>query len=441
MQLNLPGLRLDGGLPLNQPMQGFVDLRFEDNALLAGFLPMLKEPQGRLAGRLLLAGTVDEPKVSGGVQIVNGRVVLPDLGVRVTEGQMLLRADTSNVLTLQGSALLGTGKATLDGRIDLADFPKWQASLHVGGKDLTVMRLPNASVQASPDLTLKLAPGVSQVTGRVDVPRALFDVGGFGAGALRRSGDVRILGETPTEPPGTVDADVLLVLGDDVRIEGLGFKGRVQGQLRVLDRPDLASPIGLGELQVVDARYRAYGQDLTIEQGRLLFASSPLSNPGLDIRAVRRVTENDVVVGLHITGQATAPKIALFSQPSLPQTEMLSYLVTGRSSKMAGGASTQLMLQLAQGAGLMAAGDLATNSVARDLGLDEMSFETALGTNELSLVLGKYFTPRLYLRYVQGLGNGVQTFVLTYDWTRSIQLRGQVGTQASGLDIFYRFER
>jgi translocation and assembly module TamB len=161
----------------------------------------------------------------------------------------------------------------------------------------------------------------------------------------------------------------------------------------------------------------------------------------LDIRAVRRVTENDVVVGLHITGQATAPKIALFSQPSLPQTEMLSYLVTGRSSKMAGGASTQLMLQLAQGAGLMAAGDLATNSVARDLGLDEMSFETALGTNELSLVLGKYFTPRLYLRYVQGLGNGVQTFVLTYDWTRSIQLRGQVGTQASGLDIFYRFER
>jgi len=31
--------------------------------------------------------------------------------------------------------------------------------------------------------------------------------------------------------------------------------------------------------------------------------------------------------------------------------------------------------------------------------------------------------------------------VLTYDWTRSIQVRGQVGTQSSGLDIFYRFER
>jgi len=441
MQMNLPGLSLDGGLPPNQPMQGFVDLRFEDNALLAGFLPMLKEPGGRLAGRLLLAGTLDEPKVSGGIQVVDGHVVLPDLGVRVTEGRVLLRAYASNYLTVEGSALLGTGKATLDGRIDLADFPKWQARLHVAGSNLSVMRLPEASVQASPDLTLTLAPGVSKISGRVDVPQALFDVGGFGAGAVRRSSDVRVLGAELVEPASAVEADVLLTLGEDVRIEGLGFKGRVTGQVRVLDNPGQAAPVAQGELQVVDGRYRAYGQDLTIEQGRLLFANSRLSDPGLDIRAVRRVTENDVVVGLHITGRATTPKIALYSQPSLPQSEMLSYLVTGRSSKTGGGASTQMMLQIAQAAGLMAASDLAENSVARDLGLDEMSFESALGTNELSFVLGKYLTPRIYLRYVQGLGNGVQTLVLTYDWTRAIQIRGQVGTQSSGLDIFYRFER
>ena len=441
LQVNLPGLNLDGGLPPNQPMQGFVDLRFEDNALLAGFLPMLKEPQGRLAGRLLIAGTVDEPKVSGGVQVVNGRVVLPDLGVRVTEGQLLLRAYASNYLTLEGSALLGTGRATLDGRIDLAEFPKWQARVHVGGENLTVMRLPNASVQATPDLTLNLSPGVHRISGRVDVPQALFDVGGFGAGAVRRSSDVRVLGEEAPEPAGVMEADVLLVLGEDVRIEGLGFTGRVQGQVRVLDQPGQATPVAQGELTVVDARYRAYGQDLTIEQGRLMFANSPLANPGLDIRAIRRQTQDDVVVGLHITGRATAPKITLFSQPSLPQSEMLSYLVSGRSSKTGGGASTQMMLQIAQAAGLMAATDLAENSVARDLGLDEMSFETALGTNELSLVLGKYLTPRIYLRYVQGLGNGVQSVVMTYDWTRAIQLRAEVGTQSSGLDIFYRFER
>ncbi|MGD9887670.1 MAG: translocation/assembly module TamB domain-containing protein [Halothiobacillaceae bacterium] len=441
MQVNLPGLNLEAGLPPKQPMQGYVDLRFEDNALLAGFLPMLKEPQGRLAGRLLLAGTLDEPKVSGGVQLVEGRMVLPDLGVRVTEGRMLLRAYASNYLTLEGSALLGTGKATLDGRIDLADFPKWQAQLRVGGENLTVMRLPNASVQASPDLTLQLTPGMQRISGRVDVPQALFDVGGFGAGAVKRSNDVRILGDEPPEPAGVMEADVLLVLGENVRIEGMGFKGRVQGQLRVLDRPTLAAPLGQGELQVLDARYRAYGQDLTIEQGRLMFASSPLSNPGLDIRAVRRQTADDVVVGLIVTGSATTPKIALFSQPSLPQSEMLSYLVTGRSSKTGSGVNTQTMLQIAQAAGLATASDLAENSVARDLGLDELGFEAALGSNDLSLAIGKYLSPRIYLRYLQGLGNGVQDIVLTYDWTRAIQLRGQVGTRASGLDVFYRFER
>ncbi len=441
IQLNLPGLNLDDGVPPAQPVQGFVDLRFEDNALLAGFLPMLKEPGGRLAGRLLIAGTLDEPKVSGGVQVVDGRMVLPDLGVRVTEGRVLLRAYAADYLTLEGSALLGAGRAQLTGRIDLADFPKWQARLHVGGENLTVMRLPNASVQASPDLTLNLSPGVHRVSGQVVVPQALFDVGGFGAGAVRRSNDVRVLGEEAPEPSGVIEADVLLVLGEHVRIEGLGFKGRVQGQVRVLDQPGQAAPLAQGELSVVDARYRAYGQDLTIEQGRLLFANSPLSNPGLDIRAVRRQTQDDVVVGLHITGRASAPRITLFSQPSLPQSEMLSYLVSGRSSKTGSGASTQTMLQIAQAAGLMAASDLAEGSVARDLGLDELGFETALGTNDLSLAIGKYLTPRIYLRYLQGLGNGVQDLVMTYDWTRAIQVRGQVGTRASGLDVFYRFER
>ncbi|MEW5838986.1 MAG: translocation/assembly module TamB domain-containing protein [Pseudomonadota bacterium] len=440
-QVNLPGLSLDGGLPPAQPLQGFVDLRFEDNALLAAFLPMLKEPQGRLAGRLLLAGSLQNPKVSGGVQIVDGRVVLPDLGVRVSEGRLLLRAYASDYLTLEGSALLGAGRAKVDGRIDLADLPHWRARLHVGGENLTVMRLPNASVQATPDLTLQLAPGMQKVSGRVDVPQALFDVGGFGAGAVRRSSDVRVLGEEPPAPAGAIEADVLLVLGEQVRIEGLGFKGRVSGQLRVLDHPGQAAPLAQGELQVVDARYRAYGQDLSIQQGRLLFANSPLANPGLDIRAIRTQTQDDVVVGLHITGRASAPRIALFSQPSLPQSEMLSYLVTGRSSKTGGGASTQTMLQIAQAAGLMAASDLAEGSVARDLGLDELGFEAGLGSNDISLAIGKYLTPRIYLRYLQGLGSGVQDFVMTFDWTRAIQLRGQVGTRASGVDVFYRFER
>ncbi len=440
-QIRLPGLSLDGGVPAKQPLQGYVDLRFEDNALLAGFLPMLKEPQGRLAGRLLLDGTLDAPKISGGVQVVDGRVILPDLGVRVSEGRMLLRADATNVLKLDGSALLGSGRARLSGTIDLRDMPHWRADMQVSGENLTVMRLPQASVQASPDLQLALAPGKQQVRGAVTVPQALFDIGGFGAGALRRSADVRILGEAPPEPQSLMDVDVDLVLGEQVRIEGMGFKGRVTGQIRVLDNPSYPQPVAQGELQVVDGRYRAYGQDLLIDQGRVMFANSPLSNPGLDIRAVRRVTQDDVVVGLHITGRATSPRINLFSQPAMQQSEMLSYLVSGRSSRSGGGASTQAMLQIAQAAGLMAASDLAEGSIAKQVGLDEMGVETALGSNELSLVLGKYLTPRLHLRYLQGLSTGVQDLVMTFDWTRAIQVRGQYGTRASSVDVFYRFER
>ena len=39
-------------------------------------------------------------------------------------------------------------------------------------------------------------------------------------------------------------------------------------------------------------RYKAYGQDLTIEDGRLLFAGTPLDNPRLAIVAMRKIDDD-----------------------------------------------------------------------------------------------------------------------------------------------------
>ena len=85
--------------------------------------------------------------------------------------------------------------------------------------------------------------------------------------------------------------------------------------------------IGTGEITILEGRYRAYGQRLDTQNGRLLFTGSPLDNPGLDLRAVREV--DNITVGLEVRGRLQQPQIELFSIPTLGQTDMLSYLLLG----------------------------------------------------------------------------------------------------------------
>lgn len=62
-----------------------------------------------------------------------------------------------------------------------------------------------------------------------------------------------------------------------------------------------------------EGTFHAYGQDLRITKGLLIFAG-PADNPTLEIEAVRNseTTEDDVTAGVQVTGTASAPKVELF---------------------------------------------------------------------------------------------------------------------------------
>lgn len=438
--VRLPGHRLEDGAPSGQPLEGLGEIHFNDPRMLAGLVPALKEPQGVLAGRVNMAGTLGQPLLFGGAQLSEASVVLPDLGIRVEEARLQLNAGPDHHMTLKGGARLGQGRLDIDGTANLANLPDWRAEVRIKGENLTAMRLPEASLQASPDLRISLKPQETRLEGKVVVPEALFDIAGGGPAAPSVSDDVRILGEEEdADRAHAMHTRFEVVLGDKIRVRGKGFNGRIGGRLVVIDRPDLPGPIGQGELTIPEGRYRAYGQDLQIEKGRIIYADTPLDDPALDIRAVRRGIQDDVVAGVRITGRASKPELVMFSEPALEQAEVLAYLVTGKSLKKGTGGEASLMIQAARSAGF-AGGDLLAGQIGSAFGLEEAAIESDTGTKELSLVLGRYLTPRLYMRYVQGLEAGLQTFIVRYELTRRINVQVQSGVKA-GVDVFYSFER
>ena len=70
------------------------------------------------------------------------------------------------------------------------------------------------------------------------------------------------------------------------QISGGRFQQPRGGGIKVALHPDYPVPKAMGKFASWDGHYRSYGQDLTIDKGRILFLGGPADSPGLDIKAI-----------------------------------------------------------------------------------------------------------------------------------------------------------
>ncbi len=168
----------------------------------------------------------------------------------------------------------------------------------------------------------------------MDVPWARIVVHDLPESAVGVSSDVVMLNndlqpETPQTASIPINSNLTVHVGNNVRIDAFGLKARLTGDLKVAqDKQGL----GLnGQINIPDGRFRAYGRDLLVRKGELLF-SGPPDQPLLNIEAIRNpdATEDDVIAGVRVTGTADEPKAEIFSDPAMPQAEALSYLLRGQ---------------------------------------------------------------------------------------------------------------
>ena len=93
----------------------------------------------------------------------------------------------------------------------------------------------------------------------------------------------------------------MIHVGDNVRLDALWSEGRLNGDLKMVQDQQ---GLGLnGQINIPEGRFHAYGQDLIVRKGELLF-SGPPDQPLLNIEAIRNPesTENDVIAGVRVTG-------------------------------------------------------------------------------------------------------------------------------------------
>jgi translocation and assembly module TamB len=182
--------------------------------------------------------------------------------------------------------------------------------------------------------------------------------------------------------------------------------------------------------------YKAYGQELSIERGRLIF-QGPYDNPGLDIRALRII--DDQSAGLDIGGTLQRPKSTVFAIPARTDSEAMAMLLTGKPLSQSSREDAYSIIGAISKLG-MTQGDGMTTDIAHKFGLDEVGVKADKGLDQSELWVGKYITPKLFVRYIVGIFDQAFSLGMTYKLNDKLQLEAESGKTQS-MDIIYKIER
>jgi translocation and assembly module TamB len=428
------------------PITGRVRGQIPDLAPLAVFVPQLANVHGRVDADIAVSGTAQAPELSGLVSANELAADIPAIGLKLRNGQLQVRPAPSGEIGIEGGIVSGDGRLTFAGKAD----PSGKLDMHVGGERVLAADIPGARVIVAPDLTIARTSQRMTVSGQVTIPEAKIDVQKLPRGgdkAQAASSDVIVVDEQTREQEAEkapLFAEITVNIGEKVELTGFGLQSTVQGRLDVRESPGQPT-LGSGEVRVA-GRYKAYGQDLTIQRGQLLYAWTPLQNPRLNIEATRTIEDEEgvepVTAGLRIRGSAQNPELTVFSDPAMSQANALSYLVAGKPIDQIGADDSDAsMMQTAARSIGTAGGGLLAKSLGKRLGVDELAVKDEEMIGGAALTVGQYLSPRLYLSYGVGLFEPGDVITLRYKLNDALALKTQRGPEDTRAGIEYRIEK
>ncbi|TXL68662.1 translocation/assembly module TamB domain-containing protein [Zeimonas arvi] len=474
--------RLDAG--------GQADLRLQRGALSGRVdlvLPSLAVanrmigPEWAVAGRLRVAadlsGTLREPGFAGTLEGRELAMIQRRLGWRLGDGVLDARFDGDRLEVKTLRLASGEGSVTLSGTLLLEGA---RGDFRLLADRLPVPIGPGQRIVVSGDTRIESRAAELQWTGKIRADEGLIELRGGEAPSL--PGDVVIVdASAPPAPRGAgaagsaaaqsgpaqsesalrLGADLEVDLGERIRVRGSGVDARLAGTLRLRGTlPD--APRATGTVRIRDGTYTAYGQKLEISRGRVIF-NGPLDNPVLDITAMRRGPA--VEAGVAVTGTVLSPRVKLVSEPEVPDSQKLSWLVLGVGPEDARTGGQVAALQAAAATLFGGEGGGLVSGIQESLGLDVLTIRNAAasgfdanfgasfpgqagtgsapatGATQDVVAIGKRLGSRMLITYEQGLRGIWSLLRFQYDITRRLSVRAQTGTDtAVDLLYFYSFD-
>lgn len=463
----------------NAPLTVRLDGQVREEGMLSAVFPgLVQETKGSMTINAQAAGTLEQPRFTGVARLSNAGAYLPTAGITIKAVRAHVVLSENSLSVQEFHAESGPGRIDGSGVVSLKGGEIEKFTGQLAGERFQAVHLPDLRLLVSPSLRINGTSKLAFVDGEIDVPQLLV-YGPPTENVVRASPDVVIVGAKEKQKrklPLELQVRVRVVLGDDVRIKMQGIDAKLDGAV-LLNAKDVEDISGTGEIKIVKGQYRAYGVELQVARGKMIF-SGPLEKGGLDILAIRKIegvvkstqiqdrligtaatrtprppgiqpgppaatsTETQIV-GVQVTGALQKPRISLYSNPPLSDSDTLSYLVLGRP--VSGSAAQASLLFGAAESLLGGQGGSLQEQIKKTLGLETLEIGTETVATEQGQVeqtmvrVGRYLAPNLYIGFGRSLFSDEYVVTARYNLSKRWEIQTRTGTQTGG-DIYYKVE-
>jgi len=425
-----------GGLAPESALALTAEIEVAELRSLTGTLWPQAHIAGSVAATLRGAGTLAQPELSGTLRADALALDVPLWGVALRDGRVRAELEANRLRVTEARIAGGDGSLSASGTVPLT-LAEGAAALAWQADNFRLLARPDMRLVVSGRGTTSFDGRKLGLNGELRADSGHFELAGE---SLQQPDEtVEVAGAAGAAPgkrgPLPIDLDLEIDLGSRLTLRGYGYNGGVAGQVHVTTDAG-GELLARGRVRAVNATFRAYGQELEVDPGTVIF-DGPLDAPGLDISAWRR--HQQVEAGIRLTGTLQTPRIELISNPPASEGDKLSWLVLGRAPSQAGGADLAV-LQAAGGALLDRGGSEPSRqrSFAGRFGLDELGVRSSSELQSNVVALGKRYD-KFYLSFERAISTTTEYLVkLDYALTQRVSLRGQTGS-TSGVGVFYRY--
>lgn len=468
LYFNFPKFASSRASLTKQPFNAELSLNLPNLDFVKDFTPEIKNIKGQLHADIKAQGSIAKPNLQGNIKLNQASCTIPILGLKLDNIVMEVLGKNTG-WQAKGSISSDNQVLHLEGQGPFAK--ELQGTIKLHGDNFPIIDTKEYHVRISPKLQLTIDAKTRHISGSVLIPFAKIMPLSF-TNSLSVSDDI-VYADQQQVSVNNYDTtmNVAIELGKNVNISAKGLNAHLAGAINVQQQAQ--GPINAnGALRITKGEYKAYNQQLTIEQGQLIFTGGSITNPGINLRASKKINnggldlqnsgqyfetnanllnnviDSKITVGVEVTGHITSPKVQLFSVPAvLSQADILSMMVLGRPASQANKAGGQLLMTAISSMNL-GSGTNNTQIVEQlkqKLGVDfavqtntSYNQESQQFTDATSVVVGKSLSKRLYLSYNVGFSQSdpnIMTLKYLINKYLSFQINSSV--RNNGFDLIY----
>lgn len=348
-------LSFSGDTPSDLRVQGGMDL---------GILQLLNPDllaRGRASIQAVLRGTLEQPRLSGRLELRNASLYLAELPNGIDNASGVINFDQSRATIESLVAETGGGRIAFTGFVGIG-ASALVYRVQAQARQVRVRYPRDFSFVFDSDLSLSGTSERSLLSGSVNVVRASFtprsDLADFFTASIRPGPpaasqneylrgmqlDVRIANDPGLQVQTSLTRDVLAEA--DLRLRGSALRPALLGNISV----------NQGEVQVLGTRYN-------VNRGEIRFLNPQRIEPAFDLDLETRA--RGITVNISFAGTPNKVDVTYRSDPPLQTQEIISLLAVGRDPDAATGVLTN---PAAQSGSAQLGASMISEAVAAQLG-------------------------------------------------------------------------